>query len=586
MNPPAAPAALRSQPMTSTISDARTSGDDHVVLLDPQGRAVGSARKLDVHGSATPFHLATSCYVVRGDGRLLLTRRSAAKLTWPGSWTNACCGHPRPGEQLADATTRHMRDEIGLAPLQLRMALPDFTYRATMPNGWVEHELCPVYIAEVDGEPTLDPSEADAMEWVSWTELAERARDHPESLSPWCVEQVSRIGRITNEPLDWVRAPTPSSTADRRRRTTGLGGTGIHSDDPFLLMGDRVDRLIDSFIDQAEAAMNDLDPLAVEVCAPIRSLVRSGGKRLRPCLVHCGLHVALATQDAQVGSTVMHDAAHAAAAVEMLHTFALLHDDVMDRSALRRGRPTAHVHYANLHTESGSTGDADWFGASAAILAGDLAFVWADELLDRMRCNAETARRVRTIYSQLRNEVIAGQYLDMRLAGPAANDQQALTVALLKSARYTVTRPLEIGAALGGADEAVFDALRRYGDAIGVAFQLRDDVLGVYGDSAATGKGGSEDLRSGKSSLLLVRALDLAPPRHRQTLLDCLGASDIDDANIDRCREAVDASGARASIEALIEASLDEARRALACLPPDAAGNLDVLAELLVHRTA
>src|SRR4051812_32666430 len=115
-----------------------TMGHDHVVLLDERGRARGTAHKATGHGQGTPLHLALSCYVVRDDGKLLLSRRSPAKRTWPGSWTNACCGHPRPGELMDDAVRRHLRDELGLHPLRIRVALPDFAYRATMQNGVVE----------------------------------------------------------------------------------------------------------------------------------------------------------------------------------------------------------------------------------------------------------------------------------------------------------------------------------------------------------------------------------------------------------------------------------------------------------------
>jgi geranylgeranyl diphosphate synthase type I len=215
-----------------------------------------------------------------------------------------------------------------------------------------------------------------------------------------------------------------------------------------------------------------------------------------------------------------------------------------------------------------------------------LAFVWADELLDRLDIDAATFRRVRGVFDLLRREVIAGQYLDLRLSGPCATDQQALSVALLKSARYTVTRPLQIGATLAGADDATIDSLRVYGDAMGVAFQLRDDVLGVFGDPVITGKGNAEDLRSGKASLLLVRALELAAPSDLRLLRRCLGVEDLDEQSVRRCREAVLASGAVASIEALITSQLATAKGALDGLPASVAADLAELADQLAHRVA
>ena len=552
-----------------------TSADDHVVLLDHFGRETGTAVKRWVHHADTPFHLAVSCYAVRADGKVLLTRRAAGK-TFEGVWTNACCGHPRPGEAQRDAVQRHMGHEIGATPRALRLALADFTYRAEASNGVVEHELCPVFVAEIDNFPIeLNPDEADAAEWVTWPDLVRRAELQPQSLSPWCVAQIARLRMLFDDPLTWVRcavpAPRPSATKPAELRPN-----------PFGRMGSTVDDVVERFLHTAHRDLAELDPLAAELTEPITALYRAGGKRLRPCLVYCG-YAAGRADPGTVTNNNECNLAYVAAAVEMLHTFALLHDDVMDKSVLRRGSPTAHRWFADVreHANSGH----EWFGNAAAIVAGDLAFVWADELLDHVRVDEALMHKVRHLFNLLRREVITGQYLDLRLAGPCATDQQALSVALLKSARYTVTRPLQLGATLASADDATLNALCTYGDAMGVAFQLRDDVLGVFGDPAVTGKGNAEDLRSGKASLLLVRALELSAPAHRQVLLASLGCDDLDDASEAQCREAVLASGALASVEALISQQLDTALSALRYLPSDVAHDLEELALQLAHRS-
>lgn len=540
------------------------------MLLDHFGRESGSAVKRFVHHAATPFHLAVSCYAVRGDGKVLLTRRAAGK-TFEGVWTNACCGHPRPGETLQDAVRRHLADELGTTACQIRVALPDFTYRATASNGVVEHELCPVFVAEIDDAALeLNPLEADAAEWMTWSDLVQRATLEPHSLSPWCVTQIARLSTLFGDPLTWARGPAPAAATAKVARNA-------HRPEPFHRMGGAVDDVIERFMLEAHESLCELDPLASELTGPIMSLYRAGGKRLRPVLVYCG-HSAGGGR-----ANTDEDLAYVAAAVEMLHTFALLHDDVMDRSVLRRGSPTAHRRFADVR-ESAADGRHDWFGNAAAIVAGDLAFVWADELLDRVQADDVTMREVRYLFNLLRREVITGQYLDLRLAGPCATDQQALSVALLKSARYTVTRPLQLGATLASADEAILRALCTYGDAMGIAFQLRDDVLGVFGDPAVTGKGNSEDLRSGKSSLLLVRALELAAPADRTVLLESLGCEELDEATEARCREVVLTSGALASVEALIVAQLDISMSALQWLPADVAQDLEALALQLAHR--
>jgi geranylgeranyl diphosphate synthase type I len=281
--------------------------------------------------------------------------------------------------------------------------------------------------------------------------------------------------------------------------------------------------------------------------------------------------------------------------MELLHAFALLHDDVMDRAAVRRGRPAAQVTFASAHRDRRGRGDAERFGNNAAILAGDLAFVWADELLDGVAASPHRLRAVRAVFGRLRDEVIAGQYLDLLAASTplgedsGAAEETALAVARLKSARYTVTRPLELGAALGGplgAGSPTLGALRAYGDAIGCAFQMRDDVLDLFGDPATTGKGTLADLREGKRTLLLERALRLAAPAGVQHLVRSVGGSDLSDADAARCRDIVAGSGALASVEALIADQHRSAMHALRCIDGPARDVLVELARLAVDREA
>ena len=275
-----------------------------------------------------------------------------------------------------------------------------------------------------------------------------------------------------------------------------------------------------------------------------------------------------------------------AAAVQLLHTFALLHDDVMDRSDVRRGRPAAHVALAAAHDAEGLVGDAGWFGVGGAILAGDLAFVWADQVLDEADLPPDALARARRVFTTLRVEVMAGQYLDLRLAGSdGASESEALRVALLKSGRYTVMRPLHLGAAVGGADARLERALADYGDAVGLAFQLRDDVLGLFGDPAATGKAAVDDLREGKRTLLVLRALDLASPAEREALAAVVGKSDIDADDAERARRIVVESGALAAVEKLLHRELDRARQALDGVAEPARSALAELAGLAAFRS-
>ena len=337
--------------------------------------------------------------------------------------------------------------------------------------------------------------------------------------------------------------------------------------------------LLATFLDERTAELADLDPALEEVGAEVAALVAAGGKGLRPAFVYWGHRASGAAHEPRVLAP--------AAAVELLHTFALIHDDVMDRSAERRGRPSAHASFERNHTAGRLLGDARWFGIGGAILAGDLAFVWADQLFDEADLPAEALARARSVFTRLRVEVMAGQYLDLRLAGlPEAGERNALDVALLKSGRYTVTRPLQLGAAIGGAGPLLDAALSAYGDAVGVGFQLRDDLLGLFGDSRRMGKDALSDLREGKRTVLMLRALRLATATQRATLVRLLGDEALDEEQAEQARSIVTETGAVADVERMIGQKRDAAVRALVPVPAQARAALLELAQFALFRSA
>jgi isopentenyl-diphosphate delta-isomerase len=163
-----------------------------VVLLDEHGRAIGTADKADVHHDDTPLHLAFSIYLFDEDGQVLVSRRALAKRTFPGVWTNSCCGHPAPGEPLADGVRRRVRQELGVDVADLRLAVPTFRYRAEQ-DGVVENEMCPVFVGRVVGQVAPDPTEVEEVHWESWAGFRAGVLDGTRTVSAWCREQVAHL---------------------------------------------------------------------------------------------------------------------------------------------------------------------------------------------------------------------------------------------------------------------------------------------------------------------------------------------------------------------------------------------------------
>jgi geranylgeranyl diphosphate synthase type I len=342
---------------------------------------------------------------------------------------------------------------------------------------------------------------------------------------------------------------------------------------------------LSDFLDRQRAVLAGMDATLVPVVDEVRALA-AGGKRLRPAFAYWGWRGARASgADAQDDAAVL----RAVSALEFVHASALVHDDVMDGARTRRGRPATHIGFAARHAGDGLDGDGDLFGTGAAILIGDLALVWSDELLRCSGISIPALIRAREVWDAMRTEVTAGQYLDLlRAAGGLPGPDGALTVARYKSAGYTVQRPLLLGAAIAGAGPDVVDAYAAVGLPLGEAFQLRDDVLGVFGDPAVTGKSADDDLREGKQTLLIALAEQEADDDGRQLLRNSLGNASAGPEQFDSLRRLIESTGALARVEQTIAERTGEARQAIerAPLTEDAREALHALAVAATTRTA
>ncbi|MFT4213551.1 MAG: polyprenyl synthetase family protein [Microbacterium sp.] len=321
----------------------------------------------------------------------------------------------------------------------------------------------------------------------------------------------------------------------------------------------------------------------------------SGGKRLRARFCLTGWQaVAGRPPGASESPTPSDEVVGAAAALEIFHAAALVHDDLIDNSDTRRGRPAAHRELQSAHTAAGWSGDSAGFGRSAAVLLGDLLVSFSDDLLEESLTGTEHAASARAVYALMRREVTIGQFLDIaeEAAFVTAPDDEhagrALRVASLKSARYSVQHPLLLGASLAGADATQSDTLARFGHPLGLAFQLRDDVLGVFGDASVTGKPSGDDLREGKRTLLVAYARERLAPGARRVMDELIGDPDLTDDQIAALQQTIIDTGALERVEEQIAAFADEADRALrgAPLATPAVGELRDLARAATARVA
>ncbi|HEV7666985.1 MAG TPA: polyprenyl synthetase family protein [Thermoanaerobaculia bacterium] len=320
-----------------------------------------------------------------------------------------------------------------------------------------------------------------------------------------------------------------------------------------------------------ETGSTEADPARLELIDGVGRLANLGGKRLRPAFVWFTYRA--------LGGRRSEEALPLALATELLHTYLLIHDDVMDHADLRRGEPSAQVRFRDAHRARNLAGNAGEFGVSVAILLGDLAQTWAIEQVFGLAVEGARRGELLQAFSAMCEEVIAGQYSELLIAGRRGRpgevrEEELLRVLQMKSGRYTAERPIELGAILAGAPPAEKAALRRYGRAVGEAFQLQDDLLGTFGDPERTGKPVEADLKEGKLTFLIHHALAASAAPERAMITAALGDPQLDEERAREIQRLIEASGARAKVEAMIDLRLAEARDALSGLALEPEGEV------------
>jgi geranylgeranyl diphosphate synthase type I len=312
----------------------------------------------------------------------------------------------------------------------------------------------------------------------------------------------------------------------------------------------RIQRDLTSYLATQTTYLSDIGSELVPVAEAINAFLLDGGKRLRPLFAYCGYLASGGEDDENIIAAV--------ASLELLQACALIHDDLMDASDTRRGRPSIHRWFEGLHQNEELLGSATRYGSSAAILLGDLALVWSDQMLHKSGISPSALLRSLDVHDEMRVELMAGQFLDIHEQSLATQSvARSLKIARYKSGKYTIERPLHFGASLAIENKSDRDKyiaiFSEFGLPLGEAFQLRDDLLGVFGDPSITGKPAGDDLREGKRTVLMAMTSDRANESQERTIANYFGSRTLSNEGIEELREIIIDTGARAHVEELIE---------------------------------
>jgi len=319
---------------------------------------------------------------------------------------------------------------------------------------------------------------------------------------------------------------------------------------------DLVNEELLNFVAAENKYLNEIASELAPVASAMERFLLDSGKRLRPLFAYIGF---LGT-----GSKPTIEILRACAALELVHVCALMHDDVMDASDTRRGAPAIHRAFEAMHKTNKLSGSAEQFGISSAILLGDLALVWSAKMLHQSGIDGNILLAALPMYDEMRVELMAGQYLDVYEQALASESvERSLKVARYKSGKYTIERPLHFGAALGGANSKLMKSYSDYGLPLGEAFQLRDDVLGIFGNPEETGKPAGDDLREGKRTVLLAKTMELSDAKSKAAINSALGNPNLTLSQVEEVRAIIVETGAISEVEDLIASLTSSAQSAL-----------------------
>lgn len=490
---------------------------EYVVLVDEKNRQIGVAEKLSTHHDNTPLHRAFSCYIFNDKNQLLVTKRADIKKVWPGVWTNSVCGHPMPDESMKDAIKRRMSYELGMTADDLKLIVADYTYKTPPFNGIIENEFCPVYIARASSNPNPNADEVGDYKWMDWEDYKKQLADDKEDVySWWCKDQLKHIENY----IDNMTGKYDFDIASTRKE---------------------VDRRLKVFLSEKIDLASKISEHYETLWRFVDESITAGGKRIRPYIVLLAYSAYVDSKDKN-----FEVAYSTGLAMELLHNAMLVHDDIIDKDLVRHGVDNVAGRYIKLYAKDiNDEKRIHHYADSAAIIAGDLLISSSRSLISS---NPDIDNEVLVKISELMDEAIfrvcGGELLDTE-ASFRDSRASAMTIASEKTSSYSFEIPLAVGATLAGASESEIESLsREFGRSLGIAFQIQDDILGVFGDEAILGKSTSGDIREGKRTYMVEKFYEMASDEQKSNFELAFGNDNATHEEEGLARSALKDSGA------------------------------------------
>lgn len=515
--------------------------DENVILVDENDNEIGTMEKIKAHEEGGKLHRAFSIFVFNTDGEMMLQKRADSKYHAPGKWTNTCCSHPRKGETLEEATRRRLDEEMGFTCDMEKVF--DFIYRADVGKGLTEWEYDHVFIGIYDDEPELNPDEASDWKWIDPDVLLEDVEKNPDDYTPWFKEVVDEVVEKFEENKDKFLGT---------EEELDFKGTLAH-------YKSKVEEEMRKYFDEKSDSFEYKDEFVEESIELLKDFTLRGGKRIRATLITMAYR-------GYSGDKSDKRIIRPSAAMEFMQGALLTHDDIIDDADMRRGKRTPHIWIKDWYQENVADDEreAKKYGTDMAIILGDLYNSFGIDCILGSGFSEKKKLDALKIYNSTFEKTGKGQILDIWFSEGRSDDldeEDHYNVIDRKTVEYSVTRPMMIGAKLAGAPDEQLEVIRNFSFPLGRAYQLQDDLLDFFADEEKLGKPILADLKEGKHTIMVIKALENGNEEQVERLRELLGSDELSEKDIEDARRIMKETGSYQYSKELIQDYIDEAKK-------------------------